>query len=484
MNRLVHFILAAILLSGCTNEDFDRSPLIEPTSLDSEYSGIQKEIAINIIASHFGGYRSSEKATRAMKKFSLTPYIINGDTLLYIAQYENGWEIYSASKATNMVLFSSEEGNFDMNSPSFPDNLRFLIMENAKEVREILKTQPNYVHPSWSNLALSEKDIVKAEITAIGKGDERVKVNESDLPPGRWVQIEYEEVGSETYTSPKLIQTKWGQSYPWNAYAKFVLSIDTNKQELSLAGCTPIAVAQYLYFTHFKDGIPEKSPSGARILSNGNGYISDYIFIDYNSEVWNKMARFYYEPGTNESALLIGETGRSLDSSYGLNGTSTKEANCISFLSDTYGIQFKRTPIDYAKIIKSIKNQGYPLIAYAASNEKSDGSPSEQVVAHSFIIDQYKHTTKTYRYLFGLKRDPLPPGTVDRWIADMKDENGNIIKYAYTRELYQSSVDSRGISMNWGWSGAYDNTFYYPTSDWNAGGYNFNIQHYCNSCNN
>ncbi len=67
------------------------------------------------------------------------------------------------------------------------------------------------------------------------------------------------------------------------------------------------------------------------------------------------MARFYYEPGTNESALLIGETGRSLDSSYGLNGTSTKEANCISFLSDTYGIQFKRTPIDYAKIIKSIK---------------------------------------------------------------------------------------------------------------------------------
>ncbi len=83
-----------------------------------------------------------------MKKFSLTPYIINGDTLLYIAQYENGWEIYSASKATNMVLFSSEEGNFDMNSPSFPDNLRFPhygkcqgSQRNLKNTNQIMSTR-------------------------------------------------------------------------------------------------------------------------------------------------------------------------------------------------------------------------------------------------------------------------------------------------------------------------------------------------------
>lgn len=475
MNRVTYLLIAfTLLLNACTSENVNESDIVDPASLNSEYTGIQKEIAAHILASRFGGYRNTENITRATNKFSLSPYILNGDTLLYVAQYENGWEIYSASKCANMILFSSEEGKFDINSFQCPESLRFLINENAKEIREISRKRPGYIHPSWKNSELLDKDVLKEEVFAKEKDNGRFKVNESELPPGKWVQIGYEIVDRKTNTSPKLIKTKWGQSSPWNAYAKYGLSIETGEKVQCVAGCTPVAVAQYEYFTHFKDGIPEKAPSNARILSTGN---SDFIFIDYSSEVWSKMAKYYVESGTKESALLIGKTGRSLGSTYTIKSTSTSEAKCIKFLTDTYGIQFKREPFDYIKMLKSLRDQGYPLIAYAASNNKSDGSTLEKTVAHSFIIDQYRENTVTYRYVYGLERDPLPSGSDDRWMADIKDSNGNIIQYAYTKEIYSTFVESRAVSMNWGWEGYYDGTFY-SSSNWDAGGYRFNLEQY------
>ena len=128
-------------------------------------------------------------------------------------------------------------------------------------------------------------------------------------------------------------------------------------------------------------------------------------------------------------------------------------------------------------MLKSLRDQGYPLIAYAASNNKSDGSTLEKTVAHSFIIDQYRENTVTYRYVYGLERDPLPSGSDDRWMADIKDSNGNIIEYAYTKEIYSTFVESRAVSMNWGWEGYYDGTFY-SSSNWDAGGYRFNLEQY------
>lgn len=328
MNRITYLLIAlTLIMSACTSDDFNKPDIVDSTSLNSEYTGIQGEIVSHILASHFGGYRNRDNITRSTSKFSLTPFILNGDTLLYIAQYENGWEIYSASKCANMILFSSEEGKFDINSPSFPENLRFLITENAKEIREISKKRPGYIHPSWKNVELLDKEVLKEDIYAKENGNARFKVNETDLPPGKWVQIGYEIVDRNTITSPKLIKTKWGQTRPWNIYAKYGLSIETGEKVQCVAGCTPVAVAQYLYFTHFKDGIPEKAPSNARILSTGN---SDFMFIDYSSEVWSKMAKYYFESGTKESALLIGKTGRSMGSTYTLNSTPTDEPNCIS----------------------------------------------------------------------------------------------------------------------------------------------------------
>ncbi|MDE6144087.1 MAG: hypothetical protein K2F94_08445, partial [Muribaculaceae bacterium] len=70
----------------------------------------------------------------------------------------------------------------------------------------------------------------------------------------------------------------------------------------------------------------------------------------------------------------------------------------------------------------------------------------------------------------------LPPGEKDMWMADKIDENGNIIEYAYTNEIFQD-FHTYSVSMNWGYSGLYDDTFYYYLGNWEVGSTNYDLEH-------
>ncbi len=436
-----------------------------------ELKGIQHDIAVNIMTSHFGGYNKGESSTRSNNQFSISPYILNGDTALYIAQYEDGWEIYSSNYASNMILFSSEEGIFNIDDPNMPDQLRFLINESASDVSEISKQDLNYIDPSWGGIALSEEDILQGNITVLNDDYSRTPVSSSSVPPGHWILIKSEEIDRYTYTSPKLTSTSWGQNQPWNSYAKWVLNPTTKTLEQTPAGCATVAISQYLYFTHFKNGVPANSVCGATLKSDK----TDYAFFGNDSFIWNRMAKSRSVPGTNETALLIGQTGRRLCSEYNLNGTSTTDKNCLNVLNSIYGNIFHIESF-YSHYVENAIDNGYPIIAGANTNKTSMGNTIEKT-GHLFLIDRYRKTKVKYKYTYALVRDPLPPGTVDKWISDITDINGNIIEYAYTNEVISESTATLDISMNWGWDGNYDNIFYKPTKDWSAGGYDFNLNH-------
>ena len=115
-----------------------------------------------------------------------------------------------------------------------------------------------------------------------------------------------------------------------------------------------------MYFTHFKDGVPEKSVTSAiQGIESTTGNRSDYVFRGEDSKVWDKMAKYSNETGTTESALLIGMTGRKLKSDYGLEGTATQMVdNGLPFLKDTYGFQFTRKLITYGLIKESLCEKG------------------------------------------------------------------------------------------------------------------------------
>lgn len=474
MKRNIIFIFGLLLLFAACQSNHDEEINIEDFSNPiEELTGMERDIAIDILASRYGGYKYGETPTRAAQDFSLSPYVVNGDTVFYVAQYADGWDIYSANHATSKVLFSSDEGVFDINDSSMPSQLKFIIEQNAKDISELSKEDISYVDHSWGGIAVTDEILNNAQtmVLVIGGGYEPLS-NTSTYPSGTWILLGVEDLGNAIDTSLKLTKTKWGQGFPWNSYAKWVMVDTTNNLVQAPAGCSPIAISQYMYFTHFKDGIPANSVTTATKTSNG----LDYTFSGNSQEIWNQMAisGTFLSESTSNAALLIGNTGRQLKTIFSYNGSLTYYHDEINFLKSIYGKSYTIIDFNIDKVKEIIKG-GYPIIASARTNIDTDGTPCEEA-GHLFLIDKYQEILKTQKYKYGLVRDKSEEDNPN-WIKDLVDANGNIIKYAYTKETTETNVYSRGISMNWGYSGSYDNILYSPFSNWNAGGHNFNLQH-------
>lgn len=466
-NKLLTFMAFLAIFASCQQEISE--PLCEETVLHTSVeslAGIQREIAVNILTRKFGGYSCVNGNTRASENFSLTPYIIDGDTVMYIAQYRDGWEIYSGSHATEMILFSSPEGVFSMSDPSLPDQLRFLIQGEASEIKNIMKEGSDYIDPSWGYMAVSDEMIENASVVAHSDNGEVLSVTSGNIPPGHWVLIESREEEEDSYVSPRLTKTKWGQKSPWNAYCPWKVDPNDNILKQCVAGCTAVAVSQYLYFTHFKDGIPRMSAAAARLNTEG----TDYIFYLAATNTWFSMSLHRGDVNTNNVALLIGDVGHAIDTDYGLSSSSAKAPNMIAYLNSTFKNKTCTEEQFTYSLVKSWIDKGYPLI----SSARRYINPI-LTSGHMFIIDGYREYTTVNKYIYGLVRDPLPEGAVDPWLSDIKDQYGNIIQYAYTKEVIIDGQDFNFIYMNWGWDGAYNDVECTPDDGWQAGGYNYTI---------
>lgn len=461
-------LLAAFLwLASCSK---DSEALLLPGN-DTEPTATERLILANVAVTRTGAYHAASGLTRAGNGYCLKPYIEEGDTLLYIVQYDEGWEIYSASQALPMILVSNATGRLDLSSSDLPPAFQ-AILSNAKDAVKSLKNQKGNIpmDSTWVGLNPTPDLLMSAKSYVNNGSGPKLMSDSEDYPPGEWRLIEVWVVDSKTRTSLKLTKTSWGQRYPWNTYAKWAEDSTGNLVQCT-AGCAPVAVAQYLYHTNQYENIPATSPS--RGLLNIDG--TDYLFSAYTSATWSQMAINQYQYGADYSALLIGKTGRSLKSTYTPQGTSTNLADITNYLNSTYGQVWTYTDMNSGLVQKSI-DSNRPLIANIYSTKDYQNKPIEKV-GHTLLIDQYSIETTTARYLYALVRDPLPPGTEDTWESDEYDDKGNIVEYAYTKQKDITS-DSYSVSMNWGWNGSYNNVFYYPYSiNWNAGGYIFNSFH-------
>ncbi|MCM1142066.1 MAG: C10 family peptidase [Muribaculum sp.] len=433
MKRNIFFICGLLILFAACQSNHDEEIKFEDFSNSvKELTGMERDIAIDILSSRYGGYKYGETPTRAAQDFSLSPYVVDGDTVFYIAQYANGWDIYSANHATSKVLFSSDEGVFDINDPSMPSQLRFLIDQNANEIVEISKDDISYVDPSWGGIAITDEIIGNAQTMVISIGGGYAPLpNTGTYPPGHWIIIETEELDSKTYSSPKLTKTEWGQEYPWNSYSKWVMQ--NNKLVQGPAGCFAVALAQYMYFTHYKDNVPSATVTSAIKTSDGK----DYTFSGNSTSIWDSMSiREKDNLDTNVTALLIGYVGRQIKTDYHFDYASAKYSNAKTFLKDTYGVSFNESDFSITSVKESIDN-GYPVIASARTNKATDGTNLKES-GHFFLIDKYKTTSKTYKYTYALVRDDSQIVYPNPWMEDLKDSNGNIIKYAYTKEVVET----------------------------------------------
>lgn len=468
MKKLFLSLGVLTLLASCQDSVDELLPDMPEASASADLpTGIQRDITENILTHRFGGYTIGQMGTRAAEDFSLVPYILDGDTVLYVAQYSEGWDIYAGSHAAEMVLFSSDQGRFSMDDPGLPEQLRLLIEEKAASIGALIDSGTDYVDPSWGHLAVSEEEMAQAQAMALvdADTDERAAVSSESLPPGHWVLIKSEVVDEETYVSPKLVKTEWGDGSPWNAYSALIMDPVSRVLTSGVAGCVAVTLAQYEYLTHFKDGVPVNAPAGARLNAAG----TDYVFTLSSSTEWNMMARTRSNSGTNETALLIGGIGHSVNTIYGLFRSTASTTSMLSHLNSTYsGKGYAQKAFSYADV-KYWVDRGYPVIASARITQSQ--------YPHVFLIDGYREYNTVNKYTYGLVRDPLPPGTVDIWLEDLVDQYGNILKYAYTKEVTMDSQPHQVITMNWGWDGSYNQVECFPADTWTAGPNDFSLEH-------
>lgn len=464
MKKLIIFILPILAMMSCQNEETALQSVANTQSVD-KMSGIQKDIMINILSTKFGGYHAGQLDTRAMEKVSVTPYIEDGDTLMYIVQYEEGWELYSANKAAHMVLCSSEVGEFHMNDPKMPSAMKEFIAGYIEELKELSNANIKEIDSTWGNLVLTDRRMDNGTINVHKNGISKV-IRYPEVPSGTWILIGREQVSSSTNISEKLTETYWEQESPWNNYAKLVLS-DKNEYIKGLAGCVPVALGQYMYHTHYLNNVPSSTVDTAVEINGG----LDYTFSGNSTEIWDKMAKrnTILSIGVDEVAIFLGYIGRQLNANYGNELTEVNDYRIPIYLKDVYSKVFTQSDLEYSYIKLSIDNQ-YPVIAHATTNIQT----KSMTASHLFLIDQYKEESSTTKNIYGLIRDPWTSDSDDPYEDNLLDDNGNVLVWAYTKEVINTST-SQAISMNWGEGFNYDESYFSPyASDWIVGSLNYN----------
>lgn len=336
--------------------------------------------------------------------FDLTPYIIEGDTVMYIVNYNPGWQLFSNCCCSPLVLAYSASGSLNIDD----------ILDCDSPQAEHIRMLGEDIHQLNQNIDPSLVSNVQSDTVPI---------------PSRLQLIRMDTL--LVTNRDHLLQTKWGANQPWNSYIRFV-----NGQH-GKVGCTAIGVGQYLYYQHYKTGVPATAMSCAR-LENPSDII--YTFSNPSTTIWDKMActRNPDDTGnTDSTAVFLAYIAEAMNGRFTESGTSTRLDSCQYFLRDQ-GFSFSRATFDYDYIINSIMDLEPVIVAVNTDPQNS----------HLAIVDGVRIET-----VIGYFQDP--------------QIFHNVISRRFQNKYFK---------FNWGYEGYSDDAWYVASSsaDWETVYYNPN----------
>jgi len=454
------FSMAAMLLASCTNEVEHVLDLTEQREQPSNADPVSASLmALDNIRNYIAYGKFDGADTRAFKETEILPYVVDNDTAMYIANYGNGWEIFSTDQRTPLIMVYSDTGSLDMDDENLPPALRSYIYTVANEIHQLKKieNEGNEVNSEWLVYPSSLEAMEEL------RGGKVTGTRDEPLPGSGYWELIYSGKVSDNIVSesPRYTSTQWNQEPYYNKYVPY--SLHNNSYVLGPAGCTPVATAQYLYFLHGKYNKPATTVSTATLI---NATTNKYSFSNKTSGVWSQMALNLNESSSriDKSAMLIAYVGQKINTQYSYNQAAASMATACNFISSESGISHSYANYSYTYVIDQLLNKQAAVLmsAFDASND---------TIGHSFIADQIITREVTYIYQYGWV------GTTSTGeSANYYDENGHIVGYKiHKQELV--TRDDYSYRMNWGWGGYQNNVICnpYSTDSWIAGGYNWTI---------
>ncbi len=417
------------MFTGCSSDDVFLAIENHPEKNLCEVASSQNVLAIkNYISKH---HRSVSRSTENL----LYPYIVDGDTVMYIANYGVGWEVFSNDPRTPMVLMKCEDGSFYPTAFNNESPFDAFFQNTAEYLKSVKKSD------------IASTDTINTEWLAYGLETFDLPSDESDSDEYHWV---YVTTSSDYYhheytpTGGRLV-TKWSQS---GNFSLFTPLINNNHAPV---GCTAVAIGQYLYFTHYKDNCPENTVTEAIYDSKNNSY----IFRGSSSTVWDSFATTYQYDSAymTPTAIFLGWVAQKIDTKFGASSSSAGFRNAtLSFFNNQ--TRLNATPSNYSKhLMVELLQKGYPVFIRADSEKGGhawliDYCESDGYVNSDYYIYVKKSPNPDSGEDIDVEGDFLENPTVENIRDFFGDVDVDIRMYSYSKSF---------LMGNWGWGGYYDN---------------------------
>lgn len=454
--KLILAGLFITMLAGCSSDDVFSANENQPEEELCEVASSQNVMAIKkyISKHHSSASRSTENL--------LYPYIVDGDTVMYIANYGEGWEIFSNDPRVPMVLMKCEDGSFYPTAFNIESPFEAFFQNTAEYLNTVKKSD------------FAATDTINTEWLAYG-------LETLDLPGDEYDSNEYHwklvATSSENYYHREYVPaggrivTKWSQE---GNFALFTPFKDENKNIHAYVGCVAVAIAQYLYFTHYKDNCPENTVTEAIYDSKNNLY----RFSGSSSTVWDSFATSYQSDSASmaSTAIFLGWVGHKVIIDYkGSSGGSILNSGTLKFFNDQ--TRLNASISEYSKYsTKEILSKGYPVIVRAISDSNNKG--------HAWLIDYCESEGYTYNDYYAYIKRKQSPETDDAeeidgdFIVNPTIEGIKAIYGDVDIEIKTHIVDKSYLMCNWGWGGYCDNVKIDANIlSWSVSGYVYNKEH-------
>ena len=463
----LHLVVALlVLLSGVSCSFSDENLDVSVLNKDSDWFRKNNTVTRGDMLSYevtsedieaYIKYKALASKDESFEVKYVIPFPDEDNPALYAIIFNDYWELISTDKRTAPVI-ASGEGIF--NQVIENNNLLSWIHCLADEV-SVLKETDAYPknadqYLQFWRLIKADKDLVQTiSLPTRSEGPDTL-----DHPvPGHYEIIDLNSYETVISSINHLIQTKWGQTYPFNKYCPRDSSewIPYHGHPRCHAGCIPVAAGQLVYYYHYEsDSSPEVYDS-AFCYTREDSLTNWSLMGQYNKSSSN-WSKFQTNDSLDMAAVMLANIGQGVHIKYhyGATGLPTIEpiVDCLfdeydleCYYDHFYSLNFNMIPYDY---IYSLLVDGYPSMLAAFANYVIV-SPGDTLFknGHAFIVDRYKNSYITNEYTFHFVAD-------DPTLPDIVED----VFYVETLPTV------RYFGMNWGWTGQGDDTWCVSSGDW------------------
>lgn len=383
---------------------------------DSQFFVSEEDVAKYVEFQQMAGQLSS-----VQRIFPINYY---DNTTSYVIETEEGWEMISSDKRGPIVLAQGEGAYVE---EELPKGTRAWIAKLNKDVayRWAMNTPLNEKNEqevlsyNYWTLIVNPKEIIEGQLNT--------KSNPG-APLGDYVLYSLESEYIRYDSIPHLTTSRWCQGYAYNYACPERTDPDVSSLGKALAGCTPVAGAQMLYYLHNTWGYPIYAPSYASCSGTASSPV--FNIPDPNSStIWTEMHDNSFSL-TNKAYIIIADAGRRGGANYNHQyGTAMRLDSLITFF-DAYGIDCSFSNYQTDTVKQSLLRH-YPVPV------RADGYAVDHEEGHSFLIDGYIRFAYRYTALY-------------RWVYFNPTPGEPLPEVEDAIRISYSTPEIQLIMMNWG----------------------------------